>query len=106
MSFISLKYGSSAFEEIYGLGLQYTVWNFKGRRVPIISSEGGIGRGLRPVTRIANIEGGQGGNPTTTYSASYSHITSDKRAFVFNTSALGYIDFTEHLETKAVFWHT
>ena len=45
-NFISMNYKSEADEEIYGLGLQYSVWNFKGRKVPIIASEGGIGRGL------------------------------------------------------------
>jgi len=28
------------------MGLQYTEWNLKGKRVPVITSEGGVGRGL------------------------------------------------------------
>jgi len=37
------------------MGLQYTVWNFKGLRVPVISSEGGVGRGLQPLTETLNL---------------------------------------------------
>ena len=89
-----MRYKSPLDEEIYGLGLQYTVWNFKGKTVPVISVEGGIGRGLRPVTRISSIvETGSGGTPVTSYTASYTHITSKKRAFLFNTTAIGILDF-------------
>lgn len=71
---MSVKYGSNKHEEIYGLGLQYTEWNHKGKQVHIISSEGGIGRGLKPITKILNAVGA-GGSETTTYTASYSHLT-------------------------------
>lgn len=71
----------------------------------IISSEGGIGRGLKPVTFVANHMGGQGGNPTTSYTASYTHLTSENRGFLFNTTALGFVDFRDKLESKVVFWH-
>lgn len=104
--YMSVKYRSSEDEEIYGLGLQYTQWNFKGKEVHMISSEGGVGRGLQPVTFIANnFMGGQGGNPTTSYTASYTHLTNKNRAFLFNTTALGYVDFTKKSESKVVFWH-
>jgi alpha-glucosidase len=94
MGFLAFRYNSPTDEEIYGLGLQYTVWNFKGKTVPIISSEGGVGRGLRPITAIANrFNQGQGGNPTTSYTASYTHITNKNRAFLFNTTAMGFLDF-------------
>ena len=57
--FLSMKYHSPKDEEIYGLGLQYTEWDFKGKKAHIISSEGGVGRGLQPVTFVANnFEGG------------------------------------------------
>jgi len=45
-NFIQVNFKSVGSEEIYGMGLQYTVWNFKGLKVPVISSEGGVGRGL------------------------------------------------------------
>ena len=53
-NFLSLAFKSDTDEEIYGLGLQYTVWNFKGKKVPLIVNEGGVGRGLQPITKILN----------------------------------------------------
>ena len=53
-SFMSLNIKSTADEEIYGMGLQYTVWNMKGQKVPVITSEGGVGRGLEPLTYFLN----------------------------------------------------
>jgi len=106
LDFIALNYDSPPEEEIYGLGLQYTEWNFKGKQVPIISSEQGVGRGIQPLTFILNVDGHQGGNSMTTYSPSYTHITSLNRAMVFDTTSPGYLDFSssEKDTTKALFW--
>ena len=41
----------------------------------------------------------------TSYTASYSHITNKGRAFYFNTTALGYLDFKKST-TTALFWKT
>lgn len=45
-SYLAFNFSSDADEEIYGLGLQYTVWDFKGHEVPLFTREGGVGRGL------------------------------------------------------------
>ena len=63
-----MTYGSHIDEEIYGMGLQYSEWDFKGKSVPLISEEAGVGRGLEPITSLMNeFMGGQGGNTTTSY---------------------------------------
>jgi len=49
-NYVSMTYGSPVDEEIYGMGLQYTEWDFKGKSVPLISEEAGVGRGLQPIT--------------------------------------------------------
>jgi hypothetical protein len=36
------------------MGLQYTEWNFKNKKVPLIISEGGVGRGAQPITKEMN----------------------------------------------------
>lgn len=88
------------------MGLQYTVWNFKGLRVPVISSEGGVGRGLQPLTEILNeIKDNQGGNNMTTYAPSYSFITNKKRGMIFNSSYIGHVDYTLDETTRFLFWH-
>lgn len=105
--YMSVKYGSSKDEEIYGLGLQYTEWNFKGMEVHMISAEGGVGRGLQPITAYETyiMDGRIAGTSTTSYTASYTHLTNQNRAFLFNTTTLGYVDFTQKSESKIVFWH-
>ena len=45
-NFVSMTYNSPGDEEIYGMGLQYSEWDFKGKSVPLISTEAGVGRGL------------------------------------------------------------
>ena len=45
-NYLSMKYGSDNWEEFYGMGLQYTDWNFKGKQMPLITTEAGVGRGL------------------------------------------------------------
>jgi hypothetical protein len=105
VNFMALSYDSAKDEQIYGLGLQCTIWDFKGKTVPVITAEQGVGRGLQPVTVVANLMGGQGGNEMTAYTSSYNHITNNQRAFFFNTTALGLIEFNLY-ETTAIFWKT
>ena len=94
-SFFALGYASDADEEIYGLGLQYSVWDFKGRSVPLISTEGGVGRGLQPLSTIMNAAGGaESGTDVTSYAPSATYITNKSRAFVFDQSQIGIADFT------------
>ena len=63
-----MTYNSPVDEEIYGMGLQYTEWNLKGKSVPLITTEAGVGRGLQPITIAMNkAMGGQGGTSTTSY---------------------------------------
>jgi len=67
-NYVSMTYGSPVDEEIYGMGLQYSEWDFKGKSVPLISAEAGVGRGLQPITFGMNkFMGGQGGNTTISY---------------------------------------
>ena len=90
-----MNFGSTADEEIYGMGLQYTVWNLKGSLMPVITSEGGVGRGLEPLTTFLNLfSHNQGGSPVTTYAPTYSFITTKNYGMLFNSSAIGHVDFT------------
>lgn len=63
------------------MGLQYTEWNFKNKSVPLIIAEGGVGRGLQPITREMNVAGGGGGNTLTSYAPVAQFITNKARAF-------------------------
>lgn len=62
--------------------------------MPVITSEGGVGRGLEPVTFLLNeFSKNQGGSPVTTYAPTYSYITTKNYGILFNSSAIGHIDF-------------
>lgn len=105
--FIAFNFKSSSDEEIYGMGLQYTIWNMKSYKVPIITSEGGVGRGLEPITSVLNLfNHNQGGNPLTTYAPAYSFITNKNYGMVFDSTAVGYADFTQKDSTQIMFWKT
>lgn len=93
-------------EEIYGLGLQYTEWNFKNKTVPLIVAEGGVGRGLQPITREMSVGGtGGGGNTLTSYGPTASFITNKQRAFQFSNSEIGIAKFEGDF-TEILYWHT
>lgn len=73
---IFLQWKAPKGESYHGFGHQYSVWNLRGRRVPIITTEQGIGRGLQPLTLALNKFGaGAGGNWHTTYSATPVFVT-------------------------------
>lgn len=82
------------------MGLQYTVWNFKGKDVPLVSTEGGVGRGLEPLTTKLGIDGG---NELSSYGPSASYITNKHRAFIFTSTNIGMASFQD--KTEMLFWH-
>lgn len=63
----------------------------------MVTSEGGVGRGLQPITDMINVSNkGQGGSTMTTYAPAYSFVTSYRRGIIFNNhTEIGHIDFSE-----------
>lgn len=104
-NFLAMTYASPPDEEIYGMGLEYTVWNFKGHEVPLIVNEGGVGRGQQPITMWENMHGGQGGSAVTSYGPTPNYITNKNRGFLFNTTDIGIADFKAKDSTSFLFWH-
>lgn len=51
---ILIRFNSPSEEKIYGLGEQFTVLNLKGHRVPVLTREQGVGRGLEPLSSMVN----------------------------------------------------
>ena len=72
----------------------------------MISSEGGVGRGLEPLTDMLNTENkGQGGNKFTTYAPAYSFATSERRGFILNNhTEIGNLDFRESSSLIMTLW--
>eukprot|EP00039_Didymoeca_costata_P016390 m.292933 g.292933 ORF g.292933 m.292933 type:complete len:496 (+) comp16388_c0_seq10:141-1628(+) len=73
-------------DKIFGLGVQYSVRNLKGREVPILTSEQGVGRGLEPLTKYLNALRDSGGNWHTTYSSIPHYMTSSMQSLVLENS--------------------
>ena len=78
---VFLVYGRGEGERFYGFGQQYSHLDAADSIVPMFSREGGIGRGLEPITAALNAGGrGVGGNDRTTYSATPLYMTSELRS--------------------------
>jgi alpha-glucosidase len=88
----ALTLASTADEGMYGLGEQFTYFDLKGRRVPIVVSEQGIGRGEFPITQGANLTAGAGGGWHTTYSAVPHLLTSRLRSLFLENTELSIFD--------------
>jgi alpha-glucosidase len=70
-------HASSPEERFFGFGTQFTYFDMKGRIVPILIGEQGIGRGEQPVTWAVDWKAGAGGTPYTSYASVPHYITSE-----------------------------
>ena len=105
--YLSFNFESDPNEEIYGFGLEYTVWNFKGHEFHLVSSEGGVGRGIPILTEELNkVKEGMGGNHYTTYAPSPNFITSQQRGFYIDNPGIAIIDFVDNDAAYLQFWNT
>lgn len=59
---LELAFEAAAQERVFGFGEQFTVLDVKGRCVPVLSQEPGIGRGVQPLTWVMNTFFGAGGS--------------------------------------------
>jgi hypothetical protein len=88
---VFLNYWSDSSEDFYGFGVQYTYLNLKGRRVPILVAEQGIGRGAQPLTFVLNRIGDRaGGDWSTTYAPKPLYMTNFNRSMVILNSEVSY----------------
>ncbi|MBF0240307.1 MAG: alpha-glucosidase [SAR324 cluster bacterium] len=86
-NYIELNYDSNPAEKFYGFGEQFTYLNLKGQNVPILSQEGGVGRGRTEISNLINIASpGAGGNTFTTYYGVPQYITSQNRSVLLENT--------------------
>ncbi|MCB1138047.1 MAG: alpha-glucosidase [Leptospiraceae bacterium] len=86
---------SSEEEGYFGFGEQFTYFNMKGRRLPILVQEQGIGRGAEPITTGANITAGAGGDWHTSYAGVPHYITSKMRSLMLMNYEYSVFDMRE-----------
>ncbi|GBG61444.1 hypothetical protein CBR_g21789 [Chara braunii] len=90
---VILTYLSSEEERFFGFGAQFSYVDLKGRRVPILVQEQGIGRGDVPVTWFANANISRGGGDWyTTYAPVPHYVTSDLRSLYLENNEMSTFD--------------
>jgi alpha-glucosidase len=82
-------------ERFLGFGEQFNHVDHKGKRVPILSREQGIGRGLQPLTSVLNRLQGVGGDWDFTYAAIPFTFTSQRRGFFLEDSEYSVFDLRD-----------
>ncbi|EPS69986.1 hypothetical protein M569_04774 [Genlisea aurea] len=93
---ICITYSSDRNERFYGFGEQFSHLDFKGKMVPILVQEQGIGRGDQPITAFANILSYRsGGDEHTTYAPSPFYITSKMRSVYLEGYNYSVFDLTD-----------
>jgi alpha-glucosidase len=92
---IYLTHASSPEERFFGFGTQYTYFDMKGRVVPILIQEQGVGRGEQPITWAADFKAGAGGTPFTSYASVPHYITSEVRSLFLENYEYSTFDLRE-----------
>lgn len=83
-------------ENFYGFGTQYTEWGLKGKRLPIVVSEQGVGRGKEPLSFTINLfEKGASGDWSSTYAPKPLYITNHNNSIVFENDEIMIFDLRE-----------
>jgi alpha-glucosidase len=92
---VQLTYQSDADEGFYGFGEQFSHFDLKGRRVPILVTEQGIGRGRQPITWLVDLVAGAGGDWHTSYAPVPHYITTRGRSLFLENGELSVFDLRE-----------
>ncbi|KAF0897894.1 hypothetical protein E2562_001606 [Oryza meyeriana var. granulata] len=93
---VFVTFASARDERFYGFGEQFSRMEFKGKRVPVLVQEQGIGRGDQPITFAANLVSYRsGGNWSTTYAPSPFYITSKMRSLYLEGYDYSIFDLTK-----------
>lgn len=92
---LQLNLSSVKDEAFFGFGEQFTYFNLKGRRLPILVQEQGIGRGAQPITTGANLTAGAGGDWHTSYAGVPHFISSRMRSLFLENPEYSIFDMTE-----------
>jgi alpha-glucosidase (family GH31 glycosyl hydrolase) len=89
-----LSFDSEPEESFHGFGESFTYFNLKGKNVPILVSEQGVGRDEQPITDYLNqaVGEGVGGHWYTTYAPKPLFLTNYNRSLGLDISETSYFD--------------
>ncbi|KAL9232641.1 hypothetical protein vseg_007726 [Gypsophila vaccaria] len=93
---VCMTYQSEENERFYGFGEQFSYMDFKGKRVPILVQEQGIGRGDQPISLAINLVSYRAaGDWSTTYAPSPFYMTSKMRSLYLHGYDYTVFDLTQ-----------
>lgn len=93
----SLNYASSEDEHFYGLGEQFTYFDQKGKKVPLLVNEQGHGRGKEPITTYQKFfSHGSGGEWYSTYIPVAQYVTNTGRSLYLHNYDYTIFDFEDN----------
>ena len=98
-NYLALELASDISEGIYGMGEQFPhdSLNLKGREIPVIVQEGGVGRGHGIITPAVNLfSEGSGGSEDSTYYVAPHYLTSNLESIFLKNDSYSEFDFTEN----------
>ncbi|MDQ0256639.1 alpha-glucosidase [Evansella vedderi] len=90
-----LSWHSDGDEHFFGFGEQYSTFDMKGRRLPILVQEQGVGRGLQPLTFLADLTNRAGGTWYHTYAPVPQFVSSKLRSLFSENKEYQVFHFTE-----------
>jgi sulfoquinovosidase len=91
---IHLVAGLDEGERVHGLGGQTGERDLRGRRVPILAREQGIGRGAQPLSLLVDLAAGAAGGQDTAYLVSTVAVTDRSRSLAYEGGAVSSLDLT------------
>ncbi|MFT4975498.1 MAG: alpha-glucosidase [Myxococcota bacterium] len=101
---LAMTFNARLGERMLGLGEQFTESEHKGRVVPMLTEEQGIGRGAQPITAAANLTAGAGGGRHTTYLPVPFLMTTEHRSLALDGTAYSTFDLSDRLHVTVSQW--
>ncbi len=89
---LCLSNTSHANEEFFGFGAQFTNLRMKGRRIPVLSQEPGIGRGIQPLTWVLETFFKAGGKWWNSNAPAPMCLSTDLRGFCLENTEYSVFD--------------
>jgi alpha-glucosidase len=96
---------ASASEHVFGCGEQFSFFDLKGRNFPLWTSEQGVGRNKgTEITRLADLDGGSGGDYFWTFFPQTSFVSSGHYWCHLDTTAYAEFDFRHPSRHELTVW--
>jgi alpha-glucosidase len=93
---LALRYASTTDERFHGFGEQYNYLDLKGREVPVITEEQGIGRNHVVIsTLVESVASGASGTTLSTYAPMPYYLSNKGYSFALENTAYSVFDLTD-----------